>query len=216
LSDKKTLKPLPKPRGGEWSMDDPKAQKLVDDKKAYWAKQLTPEQEQFAKVRNKIQNDMDEKGYTPYFDPAKRQSVDPRGYPTKLDMTKQAVPAKAATVQKYREMYDTPEARARLQAAYDEGRKIPDADRWYWVKQLEDQFKKEYGDVEGVQRFRRDFADSMAATTGGATPTANYLMARCATPSSWALMPRTRSVTTSRGASRATLASRRSTSRCLA
>ena len=181
LMSKETAQPYPLPKGKQaWSVDDPTAQKLVESNKAYWSKQLTPEAEEFAKARTAIQREMEEKGYTPYFDPAQRSPVNPADYPTNQDMATQALPAKPATIEKYRAMYDTPEARERLQRAYDVGKTVPGAEHWYDMKQLHDAYVKELGDVEGKARFKRDFAEAMAATTGGATPTANLLMAHLA------------------------------------
>jgi hypothetical protein len=45
------------------------------------------------------------------------------------------------------------------------------------MKQLQDEYKREFGKKAGTAEFKSGFADPMAATTGGADPTANYLMA---------------------------------------
>jgi hypothetical protein len=126
LMSKETAQPYPLPKGKQaWSVDDPQAQKLVESNQAFWSKRLTPEAEEFAKTRTAIQREMEEKGYTPYFDPAQRSRVNPADYPTNQDMATQALPAKPATVEKYRAMYDTPAARERLQRAYDVGKTGP-------------------------------------------------------------------------------------------
>jgi hypothetical protein len=186
LKRKDNDKVIGKPGGGEWTYEDvtpegetkhPFAKKMIDTDQAYWSKKNTPEAARFAKDRAKIQKDMDEKGYRPYFDPEKRENVNPKDYPSTFNSIEEANPKKAETQQKWEKEYDTPEARARIQAAYDRGSKMTNASRWYWMKQLQDEFKKEYGGAEGTARFKTDFADPMAATTGGATPTSNYLMA---------------------------------------
>lgn len=169
LMDKATGKPLPN-KGKA-------AQKLVDKGVAYWGKQLTPQAEAFQKDRGAIQKELETKGYEPFFPPAERSHVDPANYPTPLDMTRDALPAKPATIDKYREMFSTPEAHARLQKAFDVGKTIPGADNWYAMRQLEQQYIKHLGPEEGRKRFATEFAHTMAATTGGADPTSNLLLA---------------------------------------
>ncbi|HMH96295.1 MAG TPA: hypothetical protein VK577_06915, partial [Bradyrhizobium sp.] len=169
LMDKATGKPLP--------AKGKAAQKLVDQGKAYWGKQLTPEAQAFQKDRGSIQKELETKGYDPFFPPEERSHVDPANYPTPLDMTKDALPAKQATVDKYHAMFSTPEATERLQKAFDVGRAIPGADNWYAMRQLEQQYIKHLGPEEGRKRFADEFAHTMAATTGGADPTSNLLLA---------------------------------------
>lgn len=146
----------------------------------YHGKELTPEAKEFAKVRNKIDQDMKKNGYEPYFDPAKRAHVNPADYPAPQDMAREALPKQEKTIAKYRAMYDTPEARERLQAAFDAGQRVPGSQHWYAMKQLQDKYVQVLGEVDGKARFKTDFAEAMAATTGGADPTANYLMAHLA------------------------------------
>lgn len=151
---------------------------MFDKKKGveYLGKQLTPEAEQFQKARDAIRKDMEKNGYTPYFDPAKREMVDPANYPRDVD-TLGIVPKKQATIDKDMATIGSPEARQRLQDAYKSGSELPDAKDWYAVKQIEDAFIKELGPAEGRRAFEERFANSMAATTGGADPTSNFLMA---------------------------------------
>jgi hypothetical protein len=156
------------------------AEALLAEGKVYWGKNLTPEVEQFAKDRRAIQRDMDRNGFTPYFDPAKRADVDPRNYPTSLNMSVDAMPARLETIRKYREAYQTDEVIKRLASAFEEGKKIPDAKDWFFVKQLEDEYIRVLGPEVGRQHFKKEFADSMAAATAGNTPTANFLMAHYA------------------------------------
>jgi hypothetical protein len=156
------------------------AEALVSQGKAYWRKNLSPEVKQFARDRRAIQRDMDVNGFTPYFDPAKRADVDSRNYPTSLNMTIDAMPARLETINKYKEAYQTEDAKKRLVAGYVEGQKIPDAKDWFFVKQLEDEYIRVLGPEVGRERFKKEFADSMAAATAGNTPTANFLMAHYA------------------------------------
>lgn len=169
LMDKETSKPLP--------TKGKAAQKLVDQGKAYWGKQNTPEAIAFQKDRAAIIKDMETKGYEPFFPPEERAHVDPANHPTSLDMTRDALPAKQETVDKYTKMFNTPDARKRLQAAFDEGKKLGNAKDWYAMRQLEEQYVKHLGPEEGRKRFANEFAHTMAATTGGADPTSNLLLA---------------------------------------
>ncbi len=155
------------------------AQRMVDAGEAYWRKTLTPDAEVFKNARLAIIRDMEENGYTPYFDPAQRFHVDPADYPTTID-TRDVLPKKQQTIDKHTALMDTPEVRARLQAAYDLGRKTPDTDNWFAMGQLRDAFIRELGPDAGRAAFKRRFADGMAATTGGADPRSNYLMTQYA------------------------------------
>ena len=169
LYDKATNKPIDA-KGRD-------AQSLVDDGKAYWAKQNTPKATAFQKDRNVIQKDMEANGYDPFFPLEERSHVDPANYPTSLDMTSDALPAKKETIEKYRKMFNTPAARSRLQKAFEEGKKLGNAKDWYAMRQLEDQYIKHLGPEEGRRKFADEFAHTMAATTGGADPTSNLLLA---------------------------------------
>lgn len=153
------------------------ADELVKQRKAYWGKHLTPEVEEFARDRRAIQRDMDENGYVPYFDPAKRARVEPEHYPTEVNTTVDAVPAREETMQRAREAYQTEAAKERLKAAYKKGEEIPEARNWHALKQVEDEYIKELGPEMGRQGFK-EFADIMAATTAGNNATANWLMAQ--------------------------------------
>ena len=51
---------------------------------------------------------------------------------------------------------------------------------WYFMGQLEKEYIKELGAKEGREAFKREFGDMMAATTGGAAPYDNFLMAQYA------------------------------------
>jgi hypothetical protein len=69
-----------------------------------------------------------------------------------------------------------PQGVSRLQTAYEKGLKLPNAGNWYFLQQLEKEFIKEYG-KRGPEMFKQRVADALAATTGGADPNANLMMA---------------------------------------
>lgn len=145
--------------------------------KEYLAKELSPEALQVKEARQAAQRDIDKGNYEPYFDPAKRFDVDPAGYPP-VESTHGIRKARADTQAKYEEHARNPEAMARLDEAYQRGlAQADDAGNWYHMGQLEAEFIKEYGPTEGRRLFKERFADAMAATTGGADPTSNYMMA---------------------------------------
>jgi hypothetical protein len=141
-------------------------------------KKLLPEVEQFQKDRKTIQDDMAVHGYTPYFDPAKRFDVDPKKYGPFADTAVEAAPKTAKTAEEWAAKYGTEDARARLQAGFEKGQTVPDSDRWYHMGQLEKAYIDELGPQAGREAFKREFADSMAATTGGQNPYDNNLMSQ--------------------------------------
>jgi hypothetical protein len=143
--------------------------------KFYWGKNLTPIEKELQKARNAASKDIKAGNYTPYFDSSQRADVDYSNYDTGIDTKIVAQPATQKTIDKYRSLYDTAKPRENLQRAFDLGKDLTSADRWYFMKQLEDEFVKEFGPVEGRKLFKERFADSMATTTGGADPTANLL-----------------------------------------
>ena len=145
--------------------------------KPYLAKQNSPEADAVAKARLAIQKDINQGNYTPYFDPAQRADVNPANYPEYVPTTN-ILKAKPETRAKYDTLASAPDAEGRLITAYQKGlEQKENSENWYFMKQLEDEFVKEYGPVEGRKKFKDKFADAMAATTGGADPTANLLMA---------------------------------------
>jgi len=144
--------------------------------KEYLAKQLSPEAKLVQKASTAAQRDIEKGNYTPYFDVSKRFFADPAKYNLQGETLTQALPAKAETIAKYKAMYDTPESRNRLSKAYEAGRLDPNAQNWYAMGQLEEEYIKRLGAKKGAARFKDDFADAMAATTGGADPTSNFLM----------------------------------------
>ena len=150
----------------------------VDKKtgKEYIAKQNSAEALAVEKARKAAQKDIEKGNYTPMFDVEKRYYADPSKYNIQGNTLTDAIPAKADTVAKYEAMYNTPEARERLTAAFQKGNADPLARDWYAMGQLESEYIKRLGPDAGRQRFNEDFAQSMAATTGGADPTSNFLM----------------------------------------
>lgn len=143
-------------------------------------KRLLPDVEQFQKDRLSIQKDMDLHGYEPYFDPAKRTDVNPKHYGPFADTAIEGAPKTAKTQAEWNEKYGTDEIRARLRAGFEQGKALPETDRWYYMGQLEKEYVKELGPKAGREAFKSEFADMMAATTGGAAPYDNFLMSHYA------------------------------------
>lgn len=150
----------------------------VDKKtgKEYIAKQNSPEALAVEKARKAAQKDIDKGNYTPMFDVEKRYYADPTKYNIQGNTLTDAIPAKPETIAKYEAMYNTPEAKARLTEAFKKGSQDPMTKDWYAMGQLESEYIKRLGPDAGRQRFNEDFAQAMAATTGGADPTSNFLM----------------------------------------
>jgi hypothetical protein len=132
------------------------------------------------RARKAAQADIDAGNYTPYFSPEARFYVDPTPYNLQGNTLVDVVPKKADTVEKYTALANEPGGLARLEEAYLRGSDYPGAAQWYAMGQLEDAFRQQYGDEMGRNMFKERFADAMAATTGGADPTANLLMAKYA------------------------------------
>jgi hypothetical protein len=151
----------------------------LDKKKGeeFLGKDLSPEAKAVQKARKAAQKDIDAGNYTPYFNVADRYYVDASKYPLQGDTLTDALPKKQATIDKYKSRFDTPEVRQRLQAAFLRGNADPNAQRWYAMGQLEKAYTDELGEKAGRAAFKTDFADAMAATTGGADPTDNLMMA---------------------------------------
>lgn len=155
-----------------WTADPKKGGQL------YEAKATSPEAAQVSKLRIAAQKDINAGNYTPYFDPAQRFDVDPANYPpitSTLDVLAQRPGPKNAAAYA---AASSPEAAARLDAAFQRGmQQQGGAENWYMMGQLENEFVKEYGPEMGHQMFKERFADAMAATTGGASPKDNLVMA---------------------------------------
>lgn len=144
--------------------------------KEFIGKQLSPEALAVQKLRKAAQAEVDAGNYEPYFDVSKRGYVDPSHYPLGGD-SRMVVPKRADTIAKWESIVDTPEAKQRVLDAYKAGSAYPGAKDWYAMRQLEQEFIKEYGAETGRKMFKERFADAMAATTGGADPTDNLVMA---------------------------------------
>jgi hypothetical protein len=142
----------------------------------FMQKQSTPEELALQKARNAAQKDILQGNYDPYFPVSERYYANPNNYLIQGNTLVDAIPAKAETIAKYQARFDTPEIRQNLRDAYARGLSPSSVD-WYAMGQLEDAFIKELGPVIGPAMFRERFAEAMAATTGGADPTSNLLMA---------------------------------------
>lgn len=145
--------------------------------KEFFQKQLSPEALEVQKARKAAQKQIDAGNYQPHFDIEQRYYADPSHYPTAGRTATDIVPKKAETIAKYEALANDPEALARLRGAFEKGKDRPMAKDWYAMGQLEDAFIKELGPVEGRRQFKNRFADAMAATTGGADPNSNLMMA---------------------------------------
>lgn len=144
--------------------------------KEFRSKGLSEEEKLVQKERNRISKDMEEAGYEPMFPVEERYYADPSFYQLEGNTRVDTLPKKQETIDKKIAQFDTPEARAALNAAYDAGLG-PLSQDWYAMGQLQDAFIKELGPEEGAMAFKERFSDAMAATTGGADPKANLLMA---------------------------------------
>lgn len=151
----------------------------VDKKtgKEFLQKDLSAEAKAVEKARKAAQKEVDAGNYTPMFPVGERYYADATQYPLPGRTITDAMPKKQATIDKYKAEFDTPEARKRLLAGFDAAKNDPMAKDWYAMGQLEDAYIKELGPDAGRAAFRKDFAEAMAATTGGADPTSNLLMA---------------------------------------
>jgi hypothetical protein len=144
--------------------------------KPYLAKGASREAEAVARARKLLQDDIKRGDYDQYFDVSARYNANPANY-VRPDLTKDMVPARAATTQKYQDLYAGPESAARLDAAIANAIDDPGAHGFYKLGQLEDEFIRMLGPEQGPRAFEERVMDAMAATTGGADPTSNLLMA---------------------------------------
>jgi len=151
----------------------------VDPKKGteYMAKGETPMTREIMDARSRIDADIKAGNYDPYFPLEQRFYADPSKYDIPGNTRVDAMPKKQATIDARTAEFDTPEARAALNQAFDRSADDPLARDWYAMGQLEKVFIDELGEDAGRQAFKEMFADSMAATTGGADPGSNLLMA---------------------------------------
>jgi hypothetical protein len=145
--------------------------------KEFLGKDLSEEAKAVQKARKAAQKEIEAGNYTPYFNIEERFYANPENYPLTGNTLIDAMPKKQATIEKYQQRFDTPEIRQRLQDAFQRGNADPNAQRWYAMGQLEKAYVDELGEEAGRKAFKSDFADAMAATTGGADPTDNFMMA---------------------------------------
>lgn len=157
--------------------DVPVPELKVDKKtgKEYLGKGSDELNKQFLKARQAVQKDIDAGNYDPIFPVEQREFVDPSKYNLEGNTLTDTLPKTQKTIDAKIAQFDTPEARAALNQAFDKAADDPMAMNWYAMKQLEDEFIKMYGEDLGRQMFKERFADAMAATTGGADPGANLV-----------------------------------------
>lgn len=145
--------------------------------KNFLGKEQTDLEIRLTKERDAVRKDMEKNGYTPMFPVEDRFYADPSNYPMPGDTQVDAMAKSADNAERKRAQFDTPEARSALRGAYDKAKDKPLTKKWYAMGQLENAYISELGEKAGRDAFRRDFAESMAATTGGADPTSNVISA---------------------------------------
>jgi len=151
----------------------------IDEATGRPTRQLTEEAIAFQKERNRIQRDMDKRGFTPYYDPAKRFDVEPGKYPAPQD-TSTVMPKKEKTINDWMARIGAEESRARLNAAVARGEDLGNAQDWYLMGQMERDFTRALGPKAGREAFANRFAAPVAATTTGQSPTGNVMLANYA------------------------------------
>lgn len=144
--------------------------------KAYLAKGVSREAEATARARKLVQDDIKRGQADQYFDVNARYDANKANY-DRPDLTAGIVPKRADTTQKYEDLYRGPASMQRLDDAIGAAINDPNAHGFYKLGQLEDEFISALGPVDGPAAFQERIMDAMAATTGGADPTSNLLMA---------------------------------------
>jgi hypothetical protein len=147
--------------------------------KEFPAKALGQEAMDVQKARAAAQKEINAGNYEPYFPIEQRFDVDPSNYPeinpNTSDLIRMKLPKAVAG---YEAKARNPQALENLRVGFEHGLKQKDmAENWYYMGQLEAEFIKEYGPEMGRTLFKQRFPDAMAATTGGADPTSNLMMA---------------------------------------
>lgn len=130
----------------------------------------------FHQLRKDIQKDMDERGYTPYFDPDERYYAGQESVVRERGDVAEISPRSRKPAEWQAKLGDS-DAVELLKEAYERGSGDPNARMWYAMGQLEDRAIQELGEEAGRKWFREDFADLMAATTAGQDPTSNLMSA---------------------------------------
>jgi hypothetical protein len=87
------------------------------------------------------------------------------------------MPVRQSTIENHALRANDPDALGRLSQAYELGAQHPGAKDWYAMGQMEDAYKQGLGPDLGRLAYKYNFANPMAATTGGADPRANLRMA---------------------------------------
>jgi len=183
-SSRQTIEPLPwaaerYPEAGGFELL-PKTRGLQPGESAtYAAKVATPEEEAVKARTDVAMANIKAGAYEPYFDVSKRAPVDPTGYPEysptlaqKFSATKSGEKARASAEA------DVAGAEPKLIEAYRKGEQFPGAFGFYHMKQLEDEYIKQFGPELGRQKFLTQFVEPMAGTTSGNPPLGNYLISQ--------------------------------------
>jgi|DEB0MinimDraft_10_1074344.scaffolds.fasta_scaffold02242_6 hypothetical protein len=154
--------------------------KQVDKKtgKAFMAKGQNELTKEIMGARAKIDKDIKAGNYDPYFPLEERFYADPTKYEFTGNTLTDTLPKTQKTIDAKIAQFDTPQARESLIRAYEKSADDPLARDWYAMGQMEKMFIEELGEKEGRKAFKELFADAMAATTGGADPGSNLLMAQ--------------------------------------
>lgn len=149
-------------------------------KGTYIGKASSEESKTFMAERARVIKDMKENGYEPFFPPEDRFDVDVSKYPATENTLIDTLPKKPETAANWREKIQTDQARENIAESVRVGEEVGGGDRWYLMGQLEKVYIDQLGAKEGRARFKKHFADAMAATTGGADPGGNLLAANFA------------------------------------
>ena len=150
------------------------------NKEAYYAAKNPSSEELALKAARDFAQEEIKSGssaYKPYFDISKRGYVDPSNYPLPGPQTTSVIPKQQKTIDAYTAKFQNPEAIQKWSDAYELAKNSPNAHHFYAMDQLEKEYVKAYGPELGRQKFKTEFADQMANTTSGVTPTNNLLTA---------------------------------------
>ena len=152
----------------------------VDKKtgKKFMSKGESPLTKEFMKARSAVNKDITAGEYDPYFPLEQRFYADPSKYDLQGNTLTDTLPKTQKTLDAKIAQFDTPAARESLIRAYERSANDPLAKDWYATGQLEKLFIDELGEEAGRKAYREMFAEGMAATTGGADPGSNLLMAQ--------------------------------------
>lgn len=148
--------------------------------KFYLSKGPSVDAIRMAALREAAQAEVDQGAAKGVYDVANRYHVPEDVYAKERGVRTVDVanPKTQKKLDEFRAKYDTPEVRARLMAAFERGKQDPGSERWYGMGEEFQGYVDQFGPEEGARLFMKNFADPMAATTGGADPTANALMAQ--------------------------------------